>query len=233
MHRVDDVILIIAILGDAKKALLMVILNNSAIFIDKLTLGPYETNAYIVVCLKTKESLVVDAPAKASDIIKSLSGTKPQYILLTHDHYDHTGVIVSLRSRLKVPLAAHSLDSTQLKRPPEIFLQDGDRLKLGNLEIKVIHTPGHTPGSLCFRIGQYVFVGDTIFPGGPGRTETPEDFQQILKSITEKIFRLPDNTILFPGHGDSITVKKAKEEYAVFAAKPHDPDLYGDVTWLM
>ena len=211
----------------------MAMVNDNAVFIDRLTLGPYETNAYIAVCLKTKESLVVDAPAKASDIIKSLSGTQPRYVLLTHDHYDHTGVMVSLRSRLKVSLAAHLLDATQLKKPPEIPLQDGDRLKLGNLEIQVLHTPGHTPGSLCYKIGQYLFVGDTIFPGGPGRTETPEDFQQILKSITEKIFRLPDDTVLFPGHGDSTTIKKAKEEYAVFASKTHDTAIYGDVTWLM
>ncbi len=211
----------------------MATLNDKVIFIDKLTLGAYETNAYIAVCLKTKESLVVDAPAKASDIIKSLSGTKPRYVLLTHDHYDHTGVIVSLRSRLKVPLGVHPLDTTQLKKPPEILLKDGDKLKLGNLEIEVLHTPGHTPGSLCFRIGRYVFVGDTIFPGGPGHTERPEDFQQILKSINEKIFRLPDDTTLYPGHGNSITVKKAKEEYKVFASKPHDADIYGDVTWQM
>jgi glyoxylase-like metal-dependent hydrolase (beta-lactamase superfamily II) len=211
----------------------MAMINDNGVFIDRLTLGPYETNAYIAVCLETKESLVVDAPARATDIIKSLSGTKPGYILLTHDHYDHTGVIVSLRSRLKVPLAAHPLDSLQLKTPPEITLKDGDKLKLGNLEIKVLHTPGHTPGSLCYKIGQYAFVGDTIFPGGPGRTETPEDFQQIIKSITEKIFRLPDDTILFPGHGESTTVKKAREEYAVFASKPHDPAACGDVTWQM
>ncbi len=211
----------------------MAMINDSGIFIDRLTLGPYETNAYIAVCLKTNESLVVDAPARASDIIASLKGTKPRYILLTHDHFDHTGVITSLRSRLKVPLAAHPLDSFQLKTPPEIPLQDGDNLKLGNLEIQVLHTPGHTPGSLCFKIGQYAFVGDTIFPGGPGHTETPEDFQQILKSITEKIFRLPDDTVLFPGHGDSTTVKKAKEEYAAFASRQHDPDICGDVTWLM
>ena len=113
------------------------------------------------------------------------------------------------------------------------FLKDGDYLKMGKFEIKVIHTSGHTPGSLCFRVGEYMFVGDTIFPGGPGRTETPDDFQQILKSITEKIFRLPDETILFPGHGDSTTVKKAKEEYAVFASRHHGTDIYGNVTWLM
>ena len=119
----------------------MAMVNDNTVFIDRLTLGPYETNAYIVVCLKTNESLVVDAPAKASDIITSLCGTKPKYILLTHDHYDHTGVLVSLRSRLKVPLAAHLLDSTMIKTPPEISLKDGDSLLLGHLEIQVLHTP--------------------------------------------------------------------------------------------
>ena len=210
----------------------MNIVDDKTIRIEKLTLGPYETNTYIVVCQKTSESLVVDAPARASEIIAALEGTQPKYILLTHDHFDHTGVIVSLRSRLKVPLAAHELDSYQLKTPPEILLKDGDSLKLGNLKIEVLHTPGHTPGSLCFRIGKYLFAGDTIFPGGPGRTETPEDFKQIIASITQKIFRLPDDTMLLPGHGDGTTVKKAKEEYAVFASRPHGDIIYGDVTWL-
>ncbi|OGO20130.1 MAG: hypothetical protein A2Z15_03030 [Chloroflexi bacterium RBG_16_50_11] len=210
----------------------MTLVNNDVIRIEKLTLGPYETNAYTVVCQKTKESLVVDAPAKASEIIASLDGTHPRYILLTHDHYDHTGVMVSLRTRLKVPLATHLESSFQLKTPPEILLKDADILSLGNLKIEVLHTPGHTPGSLCFRIGKYLFAGDTIFPGGPGRTETPEDFRQILASITEKIFRLPDDTMIFPGHGDGTTVKKAKEEYAVFVSKPRDSVVYGDVTWL-
>ena len=209
----------------------MTIINDKSVFIDRLTLGPYETNAYIAVCLKTKESLIMDAPSEASDIIASLVSTQPKYILLTHDHFDHTGVLESVRSRLGIPLATHLLDSYQLTKPPEVYLQDGDSLKLGHLKIQVIHTPGHTPGSLCFRIGKYMFVGDTIFPGGPGHTQTPDDFQQILKSITEKIFKLPNDTILFPGHGENITIEKAKEEYAVFASKTHDPDICGDVTW--
>jgi glyoxylase-like metal-dependent hydrolase (beta-lactamase superfamily II) len=209
----------------------MNVIDDNIIRIDKLTLGPYETNTYIAVCRQTGESLVVDAPARASEIIAHLSGTQPRYILLTHDHYDHTGVLVSLRSRLKVPLAVHEFDSYQLKTPPEIILKDGDSIALGNLKIEVLHTPGHTPGSLCFKIRKYLFAGDTVFPGGPGRTESPDDFRRILKSIKEKIFRLPDDTMIFPGHGDGTTVKKAKEEYAAFASRPHRPDLYGDVTW--
>jgi hydroxyacylglutathione hydrolase len=209
----------------------MQIVNDSEIRIEKLTLGPYETNAYTIVCQKTGESLMTDAPAGASEIIAALEGTKPKYILLTHDHYDHTGVLVSLRARLKAPLATQIDNTYQLKTPPEILLKDGDVLPLGELKIEVLHTPGHTPGSTCFRVGKYLLVGDTIFPGGPGRTETPEDFQQIIKSITKKIFTLPDDTMILPGHGDGTTVKQAKEEYAVFAARAFNLDLYGDVTW--
>jgi hydroxyacylglutathione hydrolase len=209
----------------------MTIVNNDILKIEKLTLGPYETNAYTVVCNKTGESLAVDAPAKASEIIASLKGTRPQYILLTHDHYDHVGVIVSLRARLKVPLATH-IDSTyQLKTPPEILVKDGDKLKLGKLEVEVLFTPGHTPGSTCFKIGKYLLAGDTLFPGGPGHTDTPEDFKRIIESITEKIFRLPGDTVILPGHGDGTTVKQAKAEHAIFAAHEHAKDVYGDITW--
>ena len=207
------------------------IVNDSVVRIEKLTLGTYETNAYIVVCRKTGESLVIDAPAKSSEIIANLDGTQPKYILLTHDHYDHTGVMTSLRSRLQVPLATHEASAWQLKTPPEIFLKDGESLMLGKLKVEVLHTPGHTPGSLCFKVGKYLFAGDTIFPGGPGHTDSPDDFQEILVSIRDKILRLTDDTVILPGHGDHTTIGKAKAEYAVFTARPHSPSLYGDVLW--
>jgi hydroxyacylglutathione hydrolase len=209
----------------------MLITQDKALRVEKFVLGPYETNAYTVTCMKTGESAVVDAPAEASVIIDSLKDTKPGFLLLTHDHYDHTGVIVSLRTRLKVPLATHELNSFQLKTPPEILLTDGDTVTLGELKIKTLFTPGHTPGSLCFLVGKYLLAGDTLFPGGPGHTETPDDFVTILASITQKILNLPDDTVILPGHGDSTTVKKSKEEYAVFEAKTHGA-LYGDVAWL-
>ncbi len=208
-----------------------IIVNDSFVRVAKLTLGPYETNTYIVVCNKTGESLVVDAPAGASEIVAALQGTQAKYILLTHDHFDHTGVMTSLRSRLRVPLATHEASSWQLKTPPEIILKDGDILKLGKLKIEVLHTPGHTPGSLCFKVGKYLFAGDTIFPGGPGHTDSPEDFKQILDSITGRILKLPGETLIWPGHGDGTTIGKAKAEYTVFASHPHPPDLFGDVLW--
>jgi hydroxyacylglutathione hydrolase len=208
------------------------IIHENDIVIERLVLGPYETNCYIVVCSKTQHSLVVDAPANASKIIDTLQGTIPRYILLTHDHYDHTGALASLRTRLQVPLATHAADSYTLKTPPEMTLVDGDILTLGKLKIAVLHTPGHTPGSLCFLIGKYLIAGDTVFPGGPGNTRSPEDFKKIIASITGKILTLPDDTAIYPGHGDGTTVKESKEEYAAFASRQHPDNLCGDVLWL-
>jgi hydroxyacylglutathione hydrolase len=208
----------------------MLITQSDKLRIERLTLGPYETNTYILICKKTRESLVIDAPADEETIIKNLNNTKAKYILLTHDHYDHTGALTALRTKTKALLATHEYSSYQLDTPPQKLLDDGDAITLGALKIRVIFTPGHTPGGLCFLTDKYLFAGDTIFPGGPGHTETPEDFKQIILSITQKIYVHPDDTEILPGHGASTTVKKSKEDYAVFASKPHD-ELYGDVTW--
>jgi len=210
----------------------MIVVSEGDIKIERLKLGPWETNAYTVTCLETKQSALVDAPDDADRIMESLKGTVPRFILLTHDHTDHVGALAEMRSRLKVPLAAHTRDSAYLKPAPERLLGDGDTLVLGNLKLEVMHTPGHTPGSLCFKVGRFLLAGDTIFPGGPGHTGTPSDFKKIIKSLTEKIFVLPDDTEIYPGHGDSTVVKKSKEEFAAFSARPHAPNLCGDVLWL-
>jgi hydroxyacylglutathione hydrolase len=209
-----------------------VIVDDNDLRIGKLVLGPYETNCYVLTCKNTQQSLVVDAPAEASAIIKALNGTQPRYILLTHGHFDHTGALAQLRSQLKVPLAAHPAASSMSPEPTELYLNDGDRITLGDLEVTVLHTPGHTPGSVCFKTGKHFFAGDTIFPGGPGHTDSPDNFTQIVASITRKILTLPDDTIIYPGHGESGTVGKSREEYAVFASRRHPKNLCGDVLWI-
>ncbi len=209
-----------------------IVAEDDAIQIERLELGPFGTNAYIVICLKTRDSLLIDTPAEASTIMDRLMGTNPKYILLTHNHMDHLGALSELHSKLKVPLAAHALDAGNLPSPPEMLLSNGDTVSLGNLTIEVLHTPGHTRGSLCFKAGKYLISGDTIFPGGPGKTGSPADFKQIIKSITEKIFVLLDDTPIYPGHGDSTVLKKEKNEFAVFSSRPHNPNLCGDVLWL-
>ncbi len=209
-----------------------IVAKDDDIQIERLELGPFGTNAYIVICLKTRDSLLIDTPAEASTIMDRLKGTNPKYILLTHNHMDHLGALSELHSKLKVPLAVHALDAGNLPSPPEMLLSNGDTISLANLTIEVLHTPGHTPGSLCFKVGHYLISGDTIFPGGAGKTWSPADFKQIVKSITEKIFVLPDDTQIYPGHGESTVLKKEKEEFAVFSSHPHSPHLYGEILWL-
>ena len=184
-----------------------IVAEDDVIVIERLELGPFGTNAYIVTCGKTRDSVLIDAPAEANIIIDKLKNTTPKYILLTHNHLDHIGALAQLRAELKIPLAAHAADGKILTSPPEILLHDGDMISLGRLKLTVLHTPGHTPGSLCFRVGRYLISGDTIFPRGPGKTSSPHDFRQIIKSITEKIFVLPDDTKIYPGHGNSTVLK--------------------------
>ena len=211
---------------------MVVVAKDDTVQIEKLELGPYGTNAYIVVCQKTRDSVLIDTPAEANIILDKLEGTNPKYILLTHNHMDHLGAFSELRSKLKVPVAAHALDAGRLPSQPEMLLNDGDTISVGNLELEVLHTPGHTPGSLCFKIGRYLISGDTIFTAGPGKTGSPAALEQIIKSITGKIFVLPDDTQIHPGHGESTVLKKEKEEFAVFSSRTHDPNLCGDVLWL-
>lgn len=208
------------------------VVKDDNLQIERLQLGPFGTNAYVLTCQQTKDSVVIDAPAEAGKIIERLKGTNPRYILLTHSHMDHIGALSELRSKLRIPLAAHVADAGVLSPPPEIQLNDGDTVSFGNIKLEVRHTPGHTPGSLCFKTGKYLLSGDTIFPGGPGKTNSPANFQQIIKSITSQIFSLDDDTQVYPGHGDSTVLKKEKEKFAVFSSRPHNPTLCGDVLWL-
>ena len=206
--------------------------QDDRIKVVKLEIAPFGTNAYVATCLATGDSVLVDAPGEPQRIEQALRGSTPRYILMTHGHIDHVGALVELRSRLGVSVAAHEADARTLPVPPDILLNDGDEITFGNVKLKVLHTPGHTPGSLCFFMERYLISGDTIFPGGPGKTGSPGDLKRIIESITAKIFVLPDETRIHPGHGDSTVLSREKEEFAVFSSRPHNPDLCGDVLWL-
>ena len=147
--------------------------------------------------------------------------------MITHSHMDHIGALPELKARLKVPVAVHRLDMKGSPVRPEILLEDGQEVSFGNVRLKVLHTPGHTPGSLSFLIGKQLLSGDTLFPHGPGRTGSPADLKRIIGSITGKLFVLPDDTEVYPGHGDSTILGREKKEFAVFSARSHDPGLRG------
>ena len=209
-----------------------IIVDNKDLRIERLELSTYEANAYIVVCPQTGNSVLIDVPPGARTLVKHLKGTNLQYILLTHSHIDHYAGLRAFRDRVKAPVGVHPADNRKwLPFPPEILLKDGAVIQAGKVRIEAIYTPGHTPGSTCFRIGEYLIAGDTLFPGGPGRTISAAAFHQIVKSITEKLFVLPDRTRVFPGHGKPTTIKKAREDFAVFSSHTHDPNLHGDVVW--
>ena len=208
-----------------------VVAEDSSIKIVQLDVGGgMVSNAYLLVCQETGDSVIVDAPGDAGKILEQANGTNPRYILITHNHFDHLGALVQLRSQLQIPVAAHPLDA--LPSSPDILLNDGDTVSFGKIELKVLHTPGHTQGGICFYTDKHLVSGDTLFPGGPGKTGSPDAFRQIVESISDKLLVLPDDTKVYSGHGNPTVLKKEKEEIAVFKSRSHPPNLCGDVLWL-
>ena len=117
-------------------------------------------------------------------------------------------------------------------KPADFILKDGEDVKAGTISLKAISTPGHTDGSTCLVTGSHVFTGDTLFPGGPGKTRSPEHLKQIIASITSGLLTLSDDTNVFPGHGDDGSIGSSKAEYATYDSKEHPADQSGDVLWL-
>lgn len=205
--------------------------NQDKLQMKKLQLGPFGTNCYTVTCTDSKETFIIDPADFDNSLMNEIEKNNTIKILLTHNHFDHIQGLKKTKDLTNAPVCAHSLDAANLGLKPDIELKDGDILKLGNFNMNVIFTPGHTPGSICFHINNWLFAGDTIFPGGPGKTANPKAFNEIIKSIEEKIFALPPETMLYPGHGDNITVKESKQEYSIFQKREKIPNLCGDVLW--
>lgn len=200
--------------------------------INKINMGPYNNNGYIVVDPETNEGIIIDTPAEPEKLLRELGDVKVKAILITHGHQDHLLGFNEIRGAVGAPVAVGEGDIGLLPSPPETTLQDGAVLQFGNQSITALSTPGHTGGSTCYLLGKHLFSGDTLFPGGPGKSRSPEAFRQEVDSITRKLLVLPDDTAVYPGHGDDTTIGKAREEYQVFASRPHPEDIHGDVTWL-
>ncbi len=197
--------------------------------------GPagFANNIYVVVDRSTNEAAFIDAPDEVEKSIEAAesAGVRPSKILLTHSHGDHTASIDALKERYNCLVYADAnepwLKPGQLDEP----VSHGGEVMVGNLSFRVLSVPGHTPGSTAFVHGKHAFVGDTLFPGGPGHSRTNADLQQEIASITAHLHTLPDDTTIYPGHGTRTTIGASKVEYSVFASKSHDADLHGDVDW--
>lgn len=197
--------------------------------IIKMEVGIFAVNCYIVFSDRTKEGLVVDPGGDAKRILKAIDeyDLDIKSIVLTHGHGDHIGGVLELKEELGVDVLVHEADLIMLQDAsrnmsanmpmgavefkPDRLLKDGDIIEVGVLQIEVIHTPGHTPGCISLKIGQHLLSGDTLFKGSIGRTDFEGgSYEQIIKSIKERLLVLDDNTLVLPGHGENTTILEEK-----------------------
>ncbi len=194
-------------------------------------MGPYGNNAYIIADDDSREAVIVDMPAGSDEVLRAAQDWRVKAILLTHTHPDHWMDYDIVKQVTEAPVLCHPDETIMPRDKSNGPLSDGEEISAGPYHIRCIHTPGHTPGSTCFLVERFLFSGDVLFPGGPGRTQTPDDLRQTIASITTKLYGLPEGTVVLPGHGDGTTIGDSKREYAGFAAREHPADLCGDVTW--
>lgn len=196
------------------------------------SLGRLGNNCYVLRSPDGGGVTIVDVPEGIEAVIEALGDEPIERIVVTHSHFDHWGGFDVLRAHTDAPVFAGAeetnLDETRGIQP----LADGEVFQVGSAQVQVIHTPGHTPGSICLLAHKALLTGDTLFPGGPGRTRTPEDLSTLISSITTRLYALEPETIVLPGHGGSTTIEDSRREYDVFAEKEHPADLCGDVLWL-
>ena len=183
------------------------------VWVRRRRVGPLDNDAYFVVCPETGQAVLIDAANEAPELIAAAQGLELTAILETHGHWDHWQALAEVSGEFPLAVvAAHPQDLTMFPPPPPgRHLHDGEVIEFGRRRLTVIHTPGHTPGSVCFWAPGILFSGDTLFPGGPGATPPPEgDFATILRSIEEKLWPLPDQTLVLPGHGDPTAIGRER-----------------------
>ena len=209
--------------------------------IHTMVVGRLQTNCYILQCDAT--AIIIDPGDEPERIVRFLNGmrVKPSQIIATHTHFDHVLGVDSLRTKLSIPFLIHHDDLDMLESmqsrvrqfmgfevppPPKVdgYLKDGESLKLGDESIRVLHTPGHSPGSISLSGDGYVLTGDALFSQSIGRTDLPGgDLDTLVRSIREQLFKLDDETIVYPGHGPETTIgdEKLANPFVGKAARLH------------
>ncbi len=197
--------------------------------ITKLSVGPMDNNAYLLTCRHTGDALLIDA-ANDNERIADLLDFGPERprlrtIVTTHQHRDHWQALGAIAGQTGANLIAHRDDAAALPVPTDIYPEQGSEYAVGNAPIEFIHLRGHTPGSLAVLYrdpagGAHLFTGDSLFPGGPGRTTGPEAFAALMDDLEQRVFDvLPDDTWVYPGHGDDTTLGVERPHLAEWRAR--------------
>jgi glyoxylase-like metal-dependent hydrolase (beta-lactamase superfamily II) len=196
-------------------------------------MGPYSNNAYIVRDLARSESLLVDMPLETGALLDAIARDGGvRQVLATHWHPDHWMSYDAVREATGAPVLVGDREINIAEERIDRRVRDGEEVLVGATRCTVMHTPGHTPGSICLRVGRAVISGDTLFDGGPGRTSAAGDVETIIAAITGKLFPLDDDIVVMPGHGANTTIGESRKQYAQYVEHPHPPGYYGDVEWL-
>jgi glyoxylase-like metal-dependent hydrolase (beta-lactamase superfamily II) len=189
--------------------------STGPLTISKVSVGPMDNNAYLLTCTATNEALLVDAanePERIADLVGSGDG-RPElkHLVTTHRHYDHWQALGAIAGMFQTRQIASPEDAPELPIPMDELVSDGDRITFGEIELEVIGLRGHTPGSIALLYRgpdrPHLITGDSLFPGGVGKTGSPADFTQLMDDVERRVFdRLPDDTWFYPGHGDDSTL---------------------------
>ena len=175
-----------------------------------------EVNCYLVSDAGSKEAIVIDPGMPAEKIVEQAAGVTVRHILATHGHPGHVGGKDDVKEATGGQTGIHPLDAKQFLRSADRYLLDGDELEFGEFKVQVLHTPGHTPGSVCYVIANHAFVGDTILAGGIGRQMPETDLRRQMMSISTKLLRLPPSTALYPGHGPATSLERELMQNPIF-----------------
>ncbi len=184
-----------------------------ALTITKVSVGPMDNNAYLLRCTATGEQLLIDAANEAPRLLELVGDSALSTVVTTHRHQDHWVALSDVVAATGARAVAHTADAGALPVPAET-VGDGATIRVGDVELEVIHLVGHTPGSIALLYRDptpggfpHLFTGDSLFPGGPGRTTNPTDFTSLMDDLEAKVFgRLPDETWFYPGHGRDSTL---------------------------
>ena len=194
--------------------------------------GPYSMNTYVIIDESTGTSAIVDPGGDPDKILQMTNGSKVEKIIITHGHFDNVLAVDDVKKTTGAEVFLHPADAGEFELDYDQPLSDGGEILIGSQKVSIYHIPGHTPGQCCIdlRDGR-ILVGDTVFVGGPGKTATTEDFSTTMENLKSIVFKWPEETEFFPGHGPSGTISTEKPAFESFIARGWPGDTHGDVTW--